>query len=75
MTPREIIGHQFAYGEYSPPLGHDCTFHGVAKENGSTRIVVWTKGVVGKGKMDTPDMVKAIAIYDPNAPIWKAACA
>jgi hypothetical protein len=76
MSPRQVQGHQFAFGDYSPSMDHDCSFHSsaVATNSGSTWLVVWMKGVVGKGKLDTPNMVKSIAIYGANAPIWKAAC-
>ena len=74
MSPRQVMGHQFALGEYSPPLGHDCSFHAtaVATNYGSNWLVVWFRG--GKG-IDTPNSVSAIAIYGENAVIWQAACA
>lgn len=77
MSPRQVQGHQFAVGEYSPPLGHDCAIDasGVATEYGGTWLVVWMKGVTGTGKLDTPNMVRSIAIYGPNAVLWQAACA
>jgi hypothetical protein len=73
MSPRQVMGHQYAKYEYSPPMGHDCTFHatGVATEFGGNWLVVWLKG--GK-TVDTPNAVKSIALYGPNAPIWAAAC-
>lgn len=73
MSPRGAMGHQYAQSEYSPDLGHGCTFHqtGVATESGSNWLVVWLKG--GKG-IDSPNSVKSIAIYSDNAPVWKAAC-
>jgi hypothetical protein len=74
MSPRQVMGHQYAKYEYSPAMGHDCTFQatGVATESGSNWLVVWLKG--GK-TVDTPNAVKSIAIYGGNAPIWAAACA
>ena len=76
MSPRQVQGHQYALGDYSPPLGHDCSFNasGVATEYGSNWLVVWLKGVMGKGKLDTPNMVVSIAIYGANAVIWETAC-
>jgi hypothetical protein len=76
MSPRQVQGHQFAFGDYSPLLGHDCSFNAsaVATEYGGNWLVVWMKGIIGKGKLDTPNMVTSIAIYGANAPIWKAAC-
>jgi hypothetical protein len=77
MSPRQVQGHQFAAGEYSPPLGHDCAIEasGVATEYGSNWLVVWMRGVTGTGKLDTPNMVRSIALYGPNAVLWQAACA
>ncbi|MGZ4386675.1 MAG: hypothetical protein ACXVZO_07075 [Gaiellaceae bacterium] len=74
MSGLQVMGHQFAKAEYSPPMGHDCTFHktGVATESGSTWLVVWLRG--GKS-VKTPNLVSSIAIYGANAPIWDAACA
>lgn len=73
MSAFDVMGHQFAKAEYSPPLGHDCTFHasGVASESGSNWLVVWFGK---KGGVHTPNMVKSIAIYGADAPIWEAAC-
>jgi hypothetical protein len=77
MSPRQVQGHQFAVGEYSPPLGHDCAIDasGVATEYGDTWLVVWMRGVTGTGKLDTPNMVRSIALYGANAVLWQAACA
>jgi hypothetical protein len=77
MSPSQVQAHQNAFGDYSPPLGHDCTFHasGVATDYGSTWLVVWLNGVTGAGKLHTPNMVSRIAIYGANAPIWAAVCA
>lgn len=77
MSPFQVMGHQFAVGEYSPPLGHDCAIHAaaVATNYGSNWLVVWMKGTSGAGKLHTPNMVRSIAIYGDNAVIWQAACA
>ncbi|MGD0273515.1 MAG: hypothetical protein ABSB96_07295 [Gaiellaceae bacterium] len=77
MSPRQVQGHQFAFGEYSPALGHDCNVQGsaVATEYGNIWLVVWMKGVIGTGKLDTPNMVQSIAIYGDNAVFFAAACA
>jgi hypothetical protein len=73
MSPRQVMGHQFAKSEYSPLMDHDCSFHqtGVATDYGNIWLVVWLKGKKG---LDSSNAVKSIAIFGSNAPVWKAAC-